>query len=301
MVKVVLAETAGFCMGVDLALRRLDKLVAAADGRPIHILGPIIHNPQVLARYAEQGVIIATSPDEVPDGAYAVIRAHGITREVETALRAREVVIKDATCPRVKKAQLLIARHTGEGQVLLLYGEADHPEVRGLVSYAGNGHFVFDSEEALVAFSLVPGTRYVLAAQTTQDRVLFDAMAERLEGDERVDVVVLHTICDATKLRQSETSQLAGEVEFMVVVGGLNSGNTRRLAQVATEQGTPCSHVETAADLDLEQLRRYTRIGVTAGASTPRRLIDEVLEVLSVLDGEGKKMGPGGSGGHAGS
>jgi 4-hydroxy-3-methylbut-2-enyl diphosphate reductase len=270
-------------MGVDLALRRLDKLVAAPGGRPIHIIGPIIHNPQVLARYAEQGVVTAEGPDDVPDGAYAVIRAHGITRQVEADLRARDVIIKDATCPRVKKAQLLIGRHTVDGAVLLLYGEADHPEVRGLVSYAGNGHHVFGSEEELNELTLVPGVRYILAAQTTQDRTLFESMVRRLEQDPALDVTVLHTICDATKLRQSETSELADRVDFMVVVGGLNSGNTRRLAQVAAERGTPCSHVETAADLDTEALRHYARVGVTAGASTPRVLIDQVLGVLESL------------------
>lgn len=283
MVEVVLAETAGFCMGVDLALRRLDKLVAAAEGRPIFILGPIIHNPQVLRKYAEQGVTIAKEPEDVTSGAYVVIRAHGITRQVEADLKSRDIIIKDATCPRVKKAQLLIARHTAEGQELLLYGEADHPEVKGLVSYAENGHFVFGSEEELAGYPLSPDMSYVLAAQTTQDRVLFDAMARRLSGDPKLDVTVLRTICDATKLRQKEANKLAGEVDFMVVVGGYNSGNTRRLAQVVADHGTPCRHVETVADLALEELRGYARIGVTAGASTPRHLIDEVLDALESL------------------
>ena len=227
--EVVLAETAGFCMGVDLALRRLDKLVAAAEGRPIFILGPIIHNPQVLKKYAEQGVLLAETPEEVENGAYVVIRAHGITRQVEAALRARDIIIKDATCPRVKKAQLLIGRHTMDGQELLLYGEADHPEVKGLVSYAESGHFVFGSEEELADYSLSKQKQYVFAAQTTQDRVLFDTMAEGLLNDPDLDVTVLRTICDATKLRQKEANKLAGDVDFMVVVGGYNSGNTRRL------------------------------------------------------------------------
>jgi len=282
-VEVILAETAGFCMGVDLALRRLDKLVAAAEGRAIFILGPIIHNPQVLKKYADQGVTIAEIPEDVSNGAYVVIRAHGITRQVEAALRARDIIIKDATCPRVKKAQLLIARHTAEGQELLLYGEEDHPEVKGLVSYAKNGHFVFGSEEELDNYSLSKGTSYVLAAQTTQDRVLFDAMAEKLENNPELDVVVLRTICDATKLRQKEANKLAGEVDFMVVIGGYNSGNTRRLAQVVADHGTPCKHVETIADVPLDELKQYSKVGVTAGASTPKNLIDEVLDALERL------------------
>lgn len=280
---VILAETAGFCMGVDLALRRLDKLVKAADGRPIFILGPIIHNPQVLKRYAEKGVTIVEKPEDVPGGAYVVIRAHGITREVEAELKARDIVIKDATCPRVKKAQLLIARHTGEGRELLLYGEADHPEVKGLVSYAENGHFLFGNPEELNGYSLSSDKAYVLAAQTTQDRELFHTMARQLRKDKSLDIKILHTICDATKLRQKEASELAEEVDYMVVVGGFNSGNTRRLAQVASDRGTPSQHVETVADLDLENLKQYKRIGVTAGASTPRVLIDEVLDALESL------------------
>lgn len=281
--EVKLAETAGFCMGVDMALKRLDRLVEEAGARPIHILGPIIHNPQVLKFYAEKGVQTADVPSDVPDGACVVIRAHGIPRQVEDALKARDVEVKDATCPRVKKAQLLIARHTEDGRELLLYGEADHPEVKGLVSYAADGHYVFDSEEELAAHPLSPGKRYVLAAQTTQDRALFDVMARRLEDDPALDVTVLRTICDATRMRQKEASELAGEVDFMVVIGGYNSGNTRRLAQVVAERGTPCVHVETVDDLALDELAGYGTIGVTAGASTPHHLIHEVLCALDEL------------------
>jgi len=281
--EVVLAETAGFCMGVDLALRRLDKLIKAAGDRPIYILGPIIHNPQVLKKYADQGVVIAEEPQDVPDGAYVVIRAHGITRQVEASLRERNVIIKDATCPRVKKAQLLIARHTNDLSELLLYGEADHPEVRGLVSYAENGYIIFDSPDELAAYPLTKEKRYVLAAQTTQDRVIFEEIAEKLTSDSDLDVTVLRTICDATKLRQKEASELAGDVDYMVVVGGYNSGNTRRLAQVAEENGALCQHVEVLDDLDLQALRGRTRVGVTAGASTPRHLIDEVISALEAL------------------
>ncbi|WP_338669598.1 4-hydroxy-3-methylbut-2-enyl diphosphate reductase [Pseudodesulfovibrio methanolicus] len=281
--EVILAETAGFCMGVDMALTKLDQLVAGPDGHPIYILGPIIHNPQVLRRYADKGVIMVHDPAEVPAGAHVVIRAHGITRQVEASLRDRNVRIKDATCPRVKKAQLLIERNTSDDSELLLYGEADHPEVAGLVSYARNGHFVFGSADELAGHPLTPGRRYILAAQTTQDRVQFEAIAEDLVGREDIDVVVLETICDATKLRQTEARNLARTVDFMVVVGGYNSGNTRRLAQVVSEQGTPCKHVETVDELPLDDLARYKHIGVTAGASTPRTLIDKVLAGLESL------------------
>ena len=281
--EVILAKTAGFCMGVDMALKRLDGLLGEEGAGPIYILGPIIHNPQVLQRYAEQGVIMAESPEDVPDGAFVVIRAHGIPRQVEDGLKARNVSVRDATCPRVKKAQTLIARNTDDSAVLLLYGEADHPEVKGLVSYAGNGFFVFGSPEELAGYAMESGKRYVLAAQTTQDKQIFAQLTEEMSGDPALNVTVLNTICDATKLRQKEAMQLAREVDYMVVVGGYNSGNTRRLAQVVADQGTPCSHVETLEELDLGQLARYRKIGVTAGASTPRDIIESVLSALGEL------------------
>ncbi len=281
MSRVVRAKTAGFCMGVILALKKLDALVedGAAGGR-IFTLGPIIHNPQVLAEYAAKGVVTARSLDDIPPGATVVIRAHGVPKNVLGSLRERGVVIVDATCPKVKKAQLLIATEAGEGRKLLLFGEETHAEVKGLLSYAEAGAFVFDSKEKLDAFPLEKEKRYCLAAQTTQDRTSFDAIARKLESNRVCDVKVLHTICDATRQRQDETVRIAREVDFMVVVGGFDSGNTRRLAQVAAGHHKRCVHVETARDLPLEELNRVRKIGLTAGASTPKTLIDEIHRLL---------------------
>lgn len=281
--KVQLAKTAGFCMGVDLALTKLDRIIDEGVNGPVFVLGPIIHNPQVLERYARQGVLMVESPDEVPDDSRVVIRAHGITRQVEQRLVDRGVTIVDATCPKVKKAQKLIERHTREGEFLLLYGEDDHPEVRGLVSYAGDGGLVFDDIAILDDFPFTPGCRYVLAAQTTQDREQFEVLAKRLSDRDDIDITVLNTICDATKLRQREAMNLAGKVDFVVVVGGYSSGNTRRLAQVVRDQGTPCLHVETADELPEEALASAASVGVTAGASTPRDLVLSVIERLEAM------------------
>ncbi|GAB7022113.1 4-hydroxy-3-methylbut-2-enyl diphosphate reductase [Salidesulfovibrio brasiliensis] len=278
--KVKLAKTAGFCMGVDLALTKLDDIIAEGVTGPVFVLGPIIHNPQVLERYAKKGVLIAEKPEEVPDGSRVVIRAHGITRQVEEGLKERGIEIVDATCPKVKKAQKLIGRHTAEKQFLLLYGEDDHPEVRGLVSYAGNGGLVFDDVSLVDEFPFSPDKKYVLAAQTTQDRDQFGALAERLQAREDIDITVLNTICDATKLRQREAMELADESDFVVVVGGYSSGNTRRLAQVVRDQGKPCLHVETADELPEDDLADYSVVGVTAGASTPRDLVMQVIDRL---------------------
>lgn len=277
---IVRAETAGFCMGVDLALKRLDSLVANDEHGPVLTFGPIIHNPQVLDEYAQKGVRVAKNPDEIPAGSQVVIRAHGIPRDTEANLEGRGAEIIDATCPRVKKAQILISRMAREGRIVLLYGESEHPEVKGLVSYASAGAFVFDSAEELLDFPFEAGEKYCLAAQTTQDKTAFKEMIQMLRERPDIDVAVLETICDATRERQKEALDIARQVDFMIVVGGMDSGNTRRLAKVVADGGTPCVHVETAAEIPLDRLRGLERVGLTAGASTPKKLIDEVQSVL---------------------
>jgi 4-hydroxy-3-methylbut-2-enyl diphosphate reductase len=272
------------CMGVNLALSKLDALIARMpQPGSLFILGSIIHNPQVVRAYAEKGVITVQSPAEIPAGATAVIRAHGVTKEVEKELCQRGVQIVDATCPKVKAACLLIEKHTATGRVLLLYGEATHPEVKCLLSYAAAGAFVCDSREACAALTLDPAHSYCLAAQTTQDKAIFKEISTELKNRVDLDLIVLDTICDATRERQDEAVRIAREVDFVVVAGGYESSNTRRLAQVVLAQGTPALHIETAADLPLVELQKYQRIGLTAGASTPKAIVDEIQRVLETL------------------
>lgn len=274
--KVKRARTAGFCMGVSLALKKLENAVKAGPDTPggrICTLGPIIHNPQVLGEFAAAGVVCLENPEQARAGDNVLIRAHGIPRDVEARLRRACARVEDATCPRVKKAQLAIERATARGAVLLLFGEADHPEVAGLVSYAAAGAYVFDNYAALERLELAGQPPLALASQTTQDREAFDAIAKRLLN-RFPRMKVLSTICDATRQRQQEALSLANEVDVMVVVGGRESGNTRRLASLAAGSGIPAFHVETAAELARENFDGMQTAGLTAGASTPRGLID---------------------------
>jgi len=280
---VIRAKTAGFCMGVDLALRKLDKLMLAGSARPIYTLGPIIHNPQVLKEYEERGVKRAATPEDIPDVCDVVIRAHGIPRAVENALKRRDIRIVDATCPKVKKAQVLIAEQAGQGRRLLLFGEDDHPEVKGLRSYANPGVIVFDTLDALEASEFEPDEPVFLAAQTTQDRKAFAEIIEYLRRRLGHDLPVLHTICDATIERQEEAVAFARRVPAMVVVGGFESGNTRRLVHVVEAQGIFCVHVETAEQLPVARLAEFASLGLTAGASTPKKVIDAIEEKLKQL------------------
>ena len=280
--EIIRAKTAGFCMGVSLALQKLDKAIADARGRRICTLGPIIHNPQVLADYEALGVHCVDSPDGLHAGDLVVIRAHGITRDVEEALRACGAEVLDATGPRVKKAQLSIRNATAQGATLLLFGEADHPEVRGLLSYACGPAHVFGNREELAALAPDPAGVYVLASQTTQDRGEFEhleaALRERLP-----QLVVLSTICDATRERQQEALAIAHTVDAMVVVGGRQSGNTRRLASLSAQCGKETFHIEQAGELRAEDFAGRRRVGLTAGASTPRKLIDATEAWLKAL------------------
>ncbi|WP_446425063.1 4-hydroxy-3-methylbut-2-enyl diphosphate reductase [Mailhella sp.] len=276
---VIRARRAGFCMGVALALHKLDSMVAARQGEQVATLGDIIHNPQVLDDYARKGVRRLGAASEAQADMAVLIRAHGITRSMEEELRGRCARVEDATCPRVKKAQLAIAEATAAGRELLLYGEADHPEVRGLISYAAGQSRIFSSQAELDALlERVPfeGRPVVLAAQTTQDRLIFDEMRARLSDRFGEALTVLDTICDATRQRQEEAVELAGKVQAMVVVGGKTSGNTRRLAELARTRGVPTVLVETADELEPAFFNGVQTVGLTAGASTPGYIIDEV-------------------------
>lgn len=270
-------------MGVSLALKKLDATVHEIDdSKRVRTLGPIIHNPQVLAAYKAKGVAQIQSPEESKAGDEVVIRAHGIPRTVEQRLCEQGVKIVDATCPKVKKAQLLIEKQTERGRTLLLYGEADHPEVKGLLSYANKDAIVFDSLEEIQG-KLRDDVDYFLAAQTTQDKAVFDQIRRYAQSCTSRRIPVLETICDATKVRQQEAIAIAKSVDRMVVVGGYTSGNTRRLAKVCQEQGTKTVHVETAEELNPDDFSGCETVGLTAGASTHDNTIEEIRARLEKM------------------
>lgn len=278
--KVIRAKKAGFCMGVDRAVRILEATRQKNAG-PIYTLGPIIHNPQVLQYYAEKGVQPAGDLTSLPAGASLVIRAHGIPRDLERQLDEQGFGLVDATCHKVKKAQMLIASRAALGERILIFGDQAHPEVRGLYSYAGPGTVIFKTLPELEGYDLSGGEKYCLAAQTTQDRQAFNQIVAYLkEQVGPAGLTVLDTICATTRVRQEEVRAMAEQVEAMVVVGGRNSGNTKRLVIIAREKGLPCFHVETELELPLDELKQYERLGLSAGASTPRQIIDRVEQAL---------------------
>lgn len=295
--QVIRARSAGFCIGVSLALRRLDQELESLEknrdgsahghsGR-LFTLGSIIHNPLVIQGYEARGVHCQEDPERFRPGDRAVIRAHGVPPDIEQRLEELGVSVIDATCPKVKRAQLAIGKEQKKGGRLLLFGEKDHPEVRGLLGYAGKDALVFGNLEELERLSITPGPAYFLAAQTTQDRSIFQEARTYVESRLDRTVTCLDTICDATRDRQREVRELAGQVEAMVVVGGFASGNTKRLAEVARSENVPAMHVEQTSDITPELFREilYGRnvVGLTAGASTPEEHIDAMQTYLEGL------------------
>ncbi len=273
--KVRLAKTAGFCMGVRLAMEKVLAAANRAEG-PIYSFGPLIHNRQVMSLLESKSVRAVDTLQGISEGT-VVIRAHGIPPDERRALKAKGLPIIDATCPRVARVQAIVRSHTRKGYTAVIVGERDHPEVIGLCGYAEGAAYVIDKVDE--AKGLPMDLPLVVVAQTTQDTGVYSEIS-RLIREGNSEALIFDTICDATQNRQAEVVSFAGHVDAMVVVGGFHSGNTRRLVQVSEAAGIPSFHVETEKDLDREVLSAMDTVGVSAGASTPNWMIKNVVREL---------------------
>jgi 4-hydroxy-3-methylbut-2-enyl diphosphate reductase len=276
--RIVVAKTAGFCMGVrravDLALD-----APSQQKKPICTYGPLIHNPQVLGMFAERGVTILEEIPHKGDGT-VLVRAHGVPPETKQRLKEAGFTVIDATCPKVVKVQSIIKSHARKNFSVIIVGDQDHPEVVSLLGFAGEKGWVVGGIaelQALPAFE-----QAIVVAQTTQNQLLYQQVKTWV-AERHGHYKVFDTICDSTERRQTEVRHLAQEVDAVVVVGGKDSGNTRRLAEIVIEAGKPAFHIETEADLDREALRSMQTVGITAGASTPTWIIKRVVRSLEQL------------------
>jgi len=271
-------------MGVRRAVETtLDMVHHEPQG--LATFGPLIHNPQVLELLKERGVTILS---QIPDHAEGsiIIRAHGVPPEEKKQLEATGAKIKDATCPRVLKVQAIIKKHLKQGFTTVIIGDRNHAEVDGLLGYAAPSGVVISNEEEARALTL--DAPYIIVSQTTQDEKSFDAISKLILA-QNPDGKVFNTICDSTHKRQDEVRNLCGQVEAMVVVGGRTSANTMRLGEIAESMGCPVSVVETEEELDLDALRQYDCVGVTAGASTPTWMINRVVRTLESVPAKARE------------
>ena len=279
--KILIAKTSGFCMGVR---RAVEMVLDAPDQNtnPIFTFGPLIHNPQVLQLLKSKDINVL---DEIPSrgSGTVLIRAHGVPPTTKENLKQANFNVIDATCPRVIKVQTIIRKHAKKGFAAIIIGDKDHPEVIGLLGYAREKGFVVGSMEELEA--LPDFDNAIIVAQTTQNTNFFDSV-KTWAATHHPHYKVFNTICDSTTRRQAEVKRLAESVDAVIVVGGRNSGNTRRLAEIAGETGKPAYHIETEKDLDdidTDALVAARHIGITAGASTPNWIIKKVYRTLEAL------------------
>jgi len=274
--KVILAENSGFCFGVKRAMNLAFEAASNSES-PIYSLGPLIHNPQQVEQLSRKGVHEVSGLESLKPNDVLIIRSHGTTPSVHEEAKAKGLRIVDATCPFVINAQKLAQTLYSEGYQVVIVGEGDHPEVIGIMGFTENKAWVIDKASSV---QLLPNTKRIgVIAQTTQSfdnfREVISALLEKCD-----ELKAFNTICHATAQRQEGAIELAKNVDVMIVVGGHNSANTSRLASLCKSSGVSTYHIETADELDESWLKGVKVAGVTAGASTPEWIIDEVINRL---------------------
>ena len=280
--QVLLAEEYGFCFGVERAVEMVEG--ALAEGATVRTLGPLIHNTQEIQRLEGEGVRTINAPGEVIEGETAVIRAHGVTPEVQRALEGRAERVIDATCPFVTKVQKLAERAASEGRDVVVVGSPDHPEMVGVKGYAPDRAYVV--RDASEVASLPPLHAPLVVSQTTLKLKTFLEAADAVRAKSDSEPQVVNTICSATRDRQDAARALAGHVEAFYVIGGKHSSNSLKLLSVCKEQCERSFLIETPEEINAEDLRGAERVGVTAGASTPNWLIEQVVARLREIGEE---------------
>lgn len=278
--EIVLAESLGFCMGVkrvvDMAYRALDK----ANGLPVVTLGPLIHNTQEIARLTANGIAVADEAT-LPEQGTVIIRAHGVAPQAYEDLKARGLKIMDGTCPYVHYSQRKAVELQREGYKVVIIGDKHHPEITGILGFINNDAIVVKTLEE--ASALPQLDRIGVIAQTTISPKKFNAILDALR--QRADEVkVCETICDATEENQAAIRELSAEVDLLYVVGGRHSANSNKLVETAREKCPRSFLIETADEINHEDLPGVRRIGISAGASTPDWMIQRVIERLRDIE-----------------
>ena len=272
--RVIKAKTAGFCFGVKRAVDTVYEQVRQESGEQIYTYGPIIHNGEVVRDLEEKGVIVLHSREELEalENGTVIIRSHGVTKEIYDLLKGKKLKIIDATCPFVKKIHNIVQEHSAQGDRIVIIGNPGHPEVQGISSRAGKNAAVIQSTEEAEKFSPGENEKICIVSQTTFNYNKFKDLVEII-SEKSYDVIVLNTICNATKERQKEAESIAELVDAMIVIGDKHSSNTQKLFEICRGACNNTYYIQTLDDLDLNQLGSVETVGITAGASTVKRVI----------------------------
>lgn len=279
---VTVAKSAGFCFGVKRAVELVYEQTAKEG--PLYTYGPIIHNEEVVSDLEKRGVRVIESTDQLKtlEKGRVIIRSHGIGREIQEQIEAAGFEVLDATCPFVKKIHRIVAEHAAAGEHIVIIGDPAHPEVEGICGWCDPGQTTVISDERDAGNFLLPVKKSVcIVSQTTYNNNKFKNLVEIIKNKGYyTSVCILNTICNATDERQTETRSLARESQAMIVVGGSHSSNTQKLFEICKDECKNTYYIQTLEDLDLEQLRGLDNVGITAGASTPNNIIEEVQKYV---------------------
>ena len=274
--EVTVAKTAGFCFGVKRAVEKVYDQIGRTEKR-IYTYGPIIHNEQVVGDLREKGVEVIDSLEELKTirNAVVVIRSHGVGKNVYEILKENDVEIVDATCPYVKKIHRIVEKQSAEGRKVLIIGSEDHPEVQGIKGWGDERTVVIEDMDDFLKLQLPENEKLCIVSQTTFNYKKFQDLVEKFEK-KGYDILVLNTICNATQERQVEAERIASQVDAMIVIGGKNSSNTRKLYEICQKECKDTYYIQTLDDLNPESVNSVRSVGITAGASTPKKIIEEV-------------------------
>ena len=285
--KVKVARTAGFCFGVKRAVDKVYQLIEQGI-QPIYTLGPIIHNEEVVSDLAARGVQVIEEKDlDTLSVGTVVIRSHGVGREVYNKLKANHLDYIDVTCPFVLKIHRIVEKQSQTGKHIVIFGDPDHPEVKGICGWCEDAYTVLKNKEDTEQFLPPEGKEICVVSQTTFNYNKFQELVEILCKKRYDNSVlnmgdILNTICNATEERQKEAQNIAGEVDTMLVIGGRHSSNTQKLFEICKEECGNTYYIQTPVDLDSEMFHHSSYVGITAGASTPKKIIEEVQEHVRI-------------------
>ena len=282
--KIIKAESAGFCFGVKRAVDTVYKCTETGTDEKIYTYGPIIHNEEVVKDMEKRGVRVIRSEEDLAalkEGT-VIIRSHGVEQRVYEELEKKGIHIVDATCPFVKKIHKIVEKHSEQGDRIIIIGNPDHPEVQGIRGWAKSPVSVIRNVEEAESFFCPADQKICIVAQTTFNYNKFKELVEIIEK-KSYDVSVLNTICNATKERQTEARSIAETVDAMIVIGDKHSSNTQKLFEICRKACNNTYYIQTLGDLDLNQLGSVETVGITAGASTPNNIIEEVQNNVRII------------------
>ena len=273
---MTVAKTAGFCFGVKRAVEKVYEQIEKGK-TPIYTFGPIIHNEEVVRDLEERGVKVLETAEELrqlTDGV-VVIRSHGVGKDIYDILEKNGIEIIDATCPFVKKIHRIVSEQNENGRRVIIVGNGKHPEVEGIKGWGNDDTLVIETAEEFEKLQISDGEKLCIVAQTTFNYNKFQDLVEKISKT-RYDILVLNTICNATQERQVEARQIASQVDVMIVIGGRNSSNTQKLYEICRRECKETYYIQTLKDFKPEKAGSVRSVGITAGASTPNQIIEEV-------------------------